>query len=204
MINKRLSSLTYPALVVLFCMALFMNNGWSRTAEDSTPKDLFKIYQMKALFLYNFANFVEWPNEAFSDDQAKLRMCLFGTVPFGIFLDFVNGTVIRDRRLIVIQTNLLADIESGCHILFVGQDQRRRLPQFFRQIKHSYVLSVGDVKEFTLEGGVISIMRTIDQMEFEINLYQAIANGLFIHSDLLSLARVVRRRQTSQSLNGSE
>lgn len=200
MISRRITIPLLVPILLLGLMFLPAKDSLGRS-PNSTEESLFKIYQMKALFLYNFANFVEWPNEAFPNENSKLKMCLFGTVPFGIFLDFVNGTVIRDRRLVVIQTNLLADIESGCHILFVGQDQRQRLPQFFREIKHSYVLSVGDVKEFTLEGGVISIMRTIDQMEFEINLYQAIANGLFIHSDLLSLARVVRRKQTSADNN---
>ena len=180
---------------LILCTSIPVSWGRDNLPAQAEGENRFKEYQMKALFLYNFANFVEWPEQAFTADDDQLKMCLFGTVPFGIFLDFVNGTVIREKRLVVIQTNLLADIESGCHILFVGQDQKHRLPQFFREIKHTYVLSVGDVQEFTLRGGVISIMRTIDQMEFEINLAQAIENGLFIHSDLLSLARVVRRHK---------
>lgn len=163
-------------------------------ASERQSAEQAREYQVKALFLYNFANFVEWPQDAFVDQSSPLKMCLYGAVPFGSFLDIVDGVQIRNRRLKVTRTTEYADIRSGCHILFVGTDQTAKLDQFFKNINHLFVLSVGNTEDFASKGGVINILRTSDQERFEINLAKAIENGLLISSDLLSLARIINER----------
>ena len=44
-------------------------------------------YQVKAAFLYNFAKFVEWPQEAFQNQSEPLVVCVLGDNPFGRTLD---------------------------------------------------------------------------------------------------------------------
>lgn len=149
--------------------------------------------QVKALFLYNFANFVEWPDTAFSTKSSPLRLCLYGNVPFGGFLDAVNGTLIGDRKLEVVRATEKEDIENGCHILYVGLDKKIELPTFFKDINYQYVLSVGERADFVNKGGIINIVRTTDQVNFDINISNALNNGLWVSSDLLSLAREIKR-----------
>lgn len=151
------------------------------------------VGQVKSLFLYNFANFVRWPPEAFSGSGDRLRICIYGKAELGNFLDQVNGTRIRDKTLELLRTANQKDIESGCQVLFVGADKLVMLPGLISSSKHIYVLSVSDVENFAREGGVISIMRTKDHVSFEINLDVAISRGLLISSDLLSMARIVGR-----------
>ena len=162
-------------------------------AASRSDAELAKEYQVKALFLYNFANFVEWPREAFVDPSSPLKMCLYGAVPFGEFLDYVDGSMVRDRKLKVIRTTDYSKIQAGCHILFVGIEHRTDLETFFDNLNHLFVLSIGSTKDFTATGGVINILRTSDQRKFEINLAKAIENGLLISSDLLSLARIINQ-----------
>lgn len=166
----------------------------SSIAATRGDLDLAKEYQVKALFLYNFANFVEWPRDAFKDQASSLKLCLYGAVPFGEFLDIVNGVKVRDRNLEVIRTTEYKKIESGCHILFVGIEHHEDLDQFFKQLNHLFVLSIGNTDDFARKGGVVNILRTTDQAQFEINLSKAIENGLLISSDLLSLARIINER----------
>lgn len=153
-----------------------------------------KEFHVKALFLYNFANFVEWPDTAFPENSNVLKMCLYGNVPFGGFLDTVDGTRIKDRRLNIVRTSDAEDIKPGCHILFVGTDQLELIQQLFLNINHLFVLSIGNVEGFTETGGVVNILRTRDHQKFEINLSKAIENGLLIDSDLLSLARIINTK----------
>ncbi|OUR90607.1 hypothetical protein A9Q81_19180 [Gammaproteobacteria bacterium 42_54_T18] len=160
--------------------------------------------RLKALFLYNFANFVDWPESAFQANDSDLRLCLFGDIAFGSMLDAVDGTLIGSHRLVLRRTKKLKDIETGCHMLFVSHEQRIRLPHFFTQIQYMYVLSVGDRKGFAEKGGVINIVRTEDQMQFDINLSTAMANGLSVSSDLLSLAREVKRLTPQHSNSSSQ
>lgn len=150
-------------------------------------------YQVKALFLYNFANFVEWPADAFETTTSPITLCLFGSVPFGAFLQAVNGTLIGDRELTIYEGDTIDKIKDGCHILFVGEQKKVLLPTLWKEIKYIYVLSIGEKKGFADEGGIINIMRTTDSVQFEVNISNAISNGLFISSDLLSLAREIKR-----------
>jgi len=168
-------------------IALWMVGAQQVMAQDANGG------QIKALFLYNFANFVRWPEQAFKASDDVLRMCIFGNAQLGPFLDQVNGTKIRDKRLNVIRTTVLSDIDSGCHILFVSSDKSEFLPQLIHSTRNIYVLSVSDVENFARNGGVVSIIRTSDKLAFEINLDTALRNGLLISSDLLSMARIVGR-----------
>lgn len=177
--------------LVLFSIVLNMCSA-SLTYADTSERELAE-YQVKALFLYNFANFVEWPKGAFATAESPIRLCLYGDVPFGLFLDQVDGTLIGDRELKVDRTNNLENIRDGCQILFVGDEKKVILPTFWDEIKYFYVLSIGEESGFADKGGVVNIMRTTDQVQFEINITNAIENGLFVSSDLLSLAREIKK-----------
>jgi hypothetical protein len=181
-----------PSLLIL--IALLPLSSRDLLANTEGNQQLTKEFHIKALFLYNFANFVEWPTDAFKDAETPLRMCLYGSVPFGGFLDAVDGTRIRDRHLKIIRTSDPADIESGCHILFVGTNHLDTIEKLFKNMNHLFVLSIGNVKGFTDKGGIVNILRTQDQQKFDINLSKAIENGLLIDSDLLSLARIINRK----------
>ncbi|PCJ45233.1 MAG: hypothetical protein COA99_05310 [Moraxellaceae bacterium] len=183
-----IANLRYSLLILL----LFSNASYGITAAEIAQRQ--KEFHVKALFLYNFANFVEWPDDAFPTQTSDLRMCLYGSVPFGGFLDTVNGTRIKDRHLRILRTADVHDIKAGCHILFVGTDRLDLIQELFANIDHLFVLSIGNVKGFSQKGGIVNILRTRDRQKFEINLGRAIENGLLIDSDLLNLARIINTR----------
>ena len=59
-------------------------------------------YQVKAVFLYNFSRFVEWPASAFAGPDAPFVVGVFGHDPFGADLDeIVRGETAAGRPLIV-------------------------------------------------------------------------------------------------------
>jgi hypothetical protein len=149
--------------------------------------------QVRAQFVYNFANFVEWPDDAFATATAPIKICLFGEVDFAPYLYSFSGTRIGDRPLSVQKADEIEQIRAGCHILYVGQDERVRLPTFWQEIQYIYVLSIGDRQGFADKGGIINILRTRDRVQFDVNIENALLNGLFLDSDLLALARVIKR-----------
>jgi len=179
--------------MLLFAVLVSISTSSLNADTKSSPQQT-KEFHVKALFLYNFANFVEWPADAFKSLDSPLRLCLYGSVPFGGFLDAVDGTRIRDRNLKVVRTSDSEEIEPGCHILFVGTEHLEVIEQLFKNMNHLFVLSIGSVKGFTDKGGVVNILRTQDQNKFEINLSKAVKNGLLIDSDLLSLARIINTK----------
>src|SRR5881296_3853751 len=59
-------------------------------------------YQIKAVFLFNFAQFVDWPTNAFSEAQAPLVIGVLGEDPFGVYLDeTVRGEKVNNRPVAV-------------------------------------------------------------------------------------------------------
>ena len=189
MAEQSISKKIINAVLCVLLTVFISNVSVANTDDEVTNKR--KEFHIKALFLYNFANFVEWPNAAFKSETSSLDMCLFGDVPFGGFLDAVNGAKIRNRVLNIIRTSDSNAIKNGCHILFVGTDRLDHIGKLFENINHVFVLSIGNVEGFTRQGGIVNILRTQDQHKFEINLNRAIENGLLIDSDVLALARII-------------
>ena len=174
----------YLLATLLIISSLLLSSVTANTDSDN---------KVKALFLYNFANFVDWPNSAFESGESPLRLCLYGNIPFGSMLDAVDGTIIGKRVLKIVRATEKSQIEQGCHMLYVGLERKVELPAFFSEIKYMYVLSVGEREDFVDKGGVINIVRTSDQLKFDINISTAINNGLWVSSDLLQLARQIKK-----------
>ena len=176
----------YKHFTVLLCV-LFSSTALAVGQQEE------RNAQLTALFLYNFVNFSKWPDEAFVDQSSPIKMCLYGHIPFMTYLDAVDGTEIGSRNLSVFRSESLEGIRSGCHVLFVSEDRRAELPNFWNDINYYYVLSVGEQDAFTERGGIINIMRTQDQLAFDINVKNALEAGLYLEADLLDLAREVKR-----------
>ncbi len=173
---------------IIVCLLLLFS-GFSSAADKRISN------KVMATFVYNFANFVEWPKDAFDTTNAPLKICLFGKVSFSSILENFDETPVRDRMLRILVTKKHNEIKDGCHILYVGEDQLNNLETFFNNLNHSYVLSVASMKGFLESGGILNILRTSDKQRFEINLSKATENGLEFNSDLLMLARIINRSQ---------
>jgi hypothetical protein len=149
--------------------------------------------QVRAMFVYNFANFVEWPKKAFSKSTSPLQICLLGNVPFKNYLTPMSGTLIGERELRVITTNREEQFVGQCHILFVGDDQKINMKRLYSSKKYSYILSVSEQDGFLESGGIVNILDQSNNISFDIDMDNARRRGLFISSDLLSLARNIKR-----------
>jgi hypothetical protein len=58
---------------------LLLSGGVELSAQTAAAPE----YQVKAVFLFNFAQFVHWPPQAFPDAQAPLVIGVVGESPFG-------------------------------------------------------------------------------------------------------------------------
>lgn len=183
-------------LILWLCLSLSVT-----VAVQAADNNLEAQLRVRAQFVYNFANFVEWPKDAFPHAESPIKVCLFGEVDFAPFLYAYSDTLVGSHPLKIQKANEIDEIRAGCHILYVGQDERVKLPTFWQQIHYIYVLSIGDRQGFTEKGGIINILRQQDHMQFEVNIENALANGLFLDSDLLALARVIKRNTAMPAAN---
>jgi hypothetical protein len=149
-------------------------------------------YQVKAVFLYNFAQFVEWPASAFPDSAAPLVICVLGEDPFGPYLDeTVRGEAVQAHPLIVQRSSRVEEIRS-CHILFVGRQEQDRLDEILDTLQGRSALTVSDADDFAKRGGMIRFVTDRNRIRLRINLEAARDAHLTLSSKLLRPAQIVR------------
>jgi hypothetical protein len=146
--------------------------------------------KVKSTFLYNFAQFVQWPAEAFPEAETTLVIGILGTDPFGGYLDeIVRGEKLNNRTLVIQRYQRVEEIKI-CHILFVSQSETNRWDQIFTSVKGRGILTVGDVEDFTRRGGMIRFVTEKNKIRFRVNLEMAKAENLTISSKLLRSAEI--------------
>jgi len=148
-------------------------------------------YQLKAAFLFHFAQFVGWPEEAFKDAKSPLTYCTIGEDPFhGALEASLSGKMIGARPFRVQHFQQPQDIQ-GCQILFIGAGDRNLLPTVVASLKGNSVLTVGESEHFAEDGGMIGFLLEENKIHFEINLEAAEHAKLKMSSRLLALAKTV-------------
>ncbi|MBA3683688.1 MAG: YfiR family protein [Planctomycetes bacterium] len=172
------------ALIALFLWAV---PGRQAGAADAPTRE----YLVKAAFLFNFTQFVEWPAAAFPDDAAPIRLGILGEDPFGRAIDdTVQGETVRNRPLVVVRSRR-ADELKDCHLVFVARSERSRLDEVAEAFDQAPVLTVSDCDGFTRLGGMIGFFLDGAKVRFEINPSEALSHGLKLSAQLLSLGRLV-------------
>jgi hypothetical protein len=150
-----------------------------------------KEYQIKAAFLFNFAQFVEWPSSAFASPNSPFRIGILGEDPFGgVLRDMVRGESVRSRRLTVQQSNNVEDLR-GCQLMFVSRSERGRVAEILSALDQEKVLIVSDIEGFARRGGAIYLYLEGGKVRFEINPGSARRRNLKVSSQLLGLGRIV-------------
>jgi hypothetical protein len=166
--------------------------GTALRVHARTPE--FDEYQVKAVFLYNFAKFVEWPPDTFAKSNDPIGICVVGHDPFGSMLeDIVQGKKIGDRAFAV---RRLPDTQQAgkCQILFIGAAEGKRTRVLLEALKGAGVLTVGETGDFTALGGTICFKLEGTRVRLQVALETAELARLQISSKLLNLAEIVKRQ----------
>lgn len=171
-------------LARLLC-ALALLRGAS--AAEPTPDE----YQVKAVFLFNFGQFVEWPAEAFATPQSPFVICVVGDDPFGRTLDDVVRGEVIGSRVPVVRRLRDANGVSACHIAFIGRGEREVLPQALAAARGHGVLTVSDIDGAEHQGAMIVLYQDQNRIRMRINLGATRASQLVVSSKLLRPAEVI-------------
>lgn len=150
-------------------------------AQEAGPTE----YQIKAAFLYNFAKFIDWP-----DDAGALNLCILGEDHFGRDIDAIEGKTAAGKVLSVRRIKSVQEIKK-CRILFIASSENERLGSILTIAKGSNILTVGDTDGYAERGVIVNFYNEQRKIRFEINKDGAARSGLKISSKLFGLARIV-------------
>ncbi len=148
-------------------------------------------FQIEAVFLFNFTQFVIWPSTAFADANDPFVICVLGEDRFGAYLDdTVRGERIAQRSMVVKRYRRIEDMEV-CHILFISKSEASRMSQVLVRLQGRSVLSVSDADNFARQGGMVRFVVERNRVKLRVNLEAAKAAGLTISSKLLHVVDIV-------------
>ena len=148
-------------------------------------------HRVKAVFLFNFSKFVEWPPSAFAAADAPFVIGVFGRDPFGSDLDDVaRGETVNGRPLLVRRVQTAQDA-AACQILFIPESERANLDEILAALTRSSTLTVSDLDGAAQHGAMIRLITDRDKIRLRIDVESARAAGLTISSKLLRSAEIV-------------
>lgn len=148
-------------------------------------------YQVKALFLYNFINFVDWPADSSIHSSPTINVCVIGDDPFDNALDDIRDKTVKDKKL-AIRFYGPYDEPKGCHLLFITAVEKRHAAQILKSVREANVLTVGDTEESARQGAIIGFYIEQKKVRFAINIETARRAGLKISAKLLKLAKIIK------------
>lgn len=165
----------FLSLMLLFCA---IQSSFGQSQINSQAKS-------KALFLYNFAKYIQWP------EDMDLEVFTIGVIgPKEVLFELQNickGKSINGVPLAVREIDDPENI-SDCRIIYVSKGQNLFLKDIMGLIGKEKILLVTEGKDMTKAGADISLVKQQDKMAFEINKDAITKKGLMVPNELMILA----------------
>ncbi len=175
-----------PAYWLALC-AMLLGSG-THLAAQSVSKE----YQIKAAFIFNFAQFVQWPATVMTNADTPFSIGVLGEDPFGKALDeTVQGEAINGHKIVLQHAQRINDL-TNCQIIFICKSEKSRLKEIMTGIDSGAILTVSEIDGFAENGGIINFYLVGNKVHFEINPAIAHRANLKVSSQLLSLGRIIR------------
>ena len=148
--------------------------------------------QVKAMFVYNFLKFVEWPVDASVSAKDPFVVLIIGE---GATTDaterFLESKTIGDRPVAVLRIQWDQSLR-GARAAFVVESDPKKLHRILDAAAAAGVLTIGEGEDFTTRGGVIGLLVQDRKVRFDVDTTAAQSAGLRVSSKLLALTRNVR------------
>lgn len=144
-------------------------------------------YQLKAVFLLNFARYATWPEQSLPEND-PIDICVLGRDPFGAHLAGLESRQAQGRDVRILYPATATEARQ-CDVVFVSGSELRRLNVTLRELANAPVLTVSDIEGFVEAGGAIGFVTEDDRVRFDINRNTLERDHIKLSAQLLKLAR---------------
>ena len=141
--------------------------------------------RIKAVFMYNFTRYIEWPESA---ANGNFIINVFGSnTPLVAELNNLAKTKTVGTQKIEIRNTTSLDAIGSSHILFVCGDNPTPLSEIISKIKGKNVLLVTERPGFARLGAAINFVIVQNKQKFELNKANAEKYNLKVSTTLVQL-----------------
>jgi len=153
-------------------------------------------YKVKAGFIYNFAKFIEWPEENTSRDPNSILIGIIPDTPeTDVFFSLRDKSVGGKR----IEVKKFKDVRDKgvehCHILFFDSKNEAFIKESLLIVKYRSALTVGHREGFIQAGGIINFFTEEGRLRFEVNLDAAKRARIKLGSQILMSAEIITEKE---------
>lgn len=145
---------------------------------------------VKLSYIYNFAKFVQWPEER---DQAEQPFVVCGlgegALNSGLYR-LASEAKIKNRAIRVLLNPASKNI-SDCHILYIDSSREKLLETILSQVGSRSILTVGDTPGYGNRGVALNLFVQSGKIKFEVNMKSIRRSGLTVSSQLLELGKMI-------------
>nr|WP_321450151.1 YfiR family protein [uncultured Carboxylicivirga sp.] len=154
-------------------------------AIGSTEQAFCQMTKFKALFLYNFTQNVEWPNESISPEEFIITVV--GDADMAKELQkLAEVKKVGAKSMVIKQTNQIKDI-SHSHVIFLGSNKSNLINQLASQHKAEPILLVSSKQGLCSNGAAICFTTVDGKLRYEISENNIKKRNLEVNTKLLSL-----------------
>ena len=173
-------------LLGTFIGAALLLGGLLAPVQSATESE--RLTSFKAVFIYNFIDYVQWPKET---SAGVFRIGILGKSPVEGPLREISKKRGADGRKIEIDVFTAIDQVKGCSILFISGVFATRLEGVLKKLKQKSTLTISDTPVLASRGAAINFVLANGKLKFEINRRTLNEAGLQASSQLLKLAILV-------------
>ena len=152
-------------------------------------------YQIKAVFVFNFSHFVEWPPKEFASATAPFVIGILGEDRFGPLLDEAVRAERIDSHPLIVQRYRSAGEVGDCQILVIDRTEGPHLGEILHALNRRATLTVSELDHAAERGVMIQFVTENNRIRLRINAEAARAAELTVSSKLLRLADIVGTTQ---------
>ena len=179
---RKIIGICISVSVIIALMAL--------TASPFQGKGVVRENKVKAVFVYNFTQFIEWPAESFEDTTASFVIGILGDDNFGKYLsEAIEGEKVNGHPIVMKNFKTLTNDIQKCHILFIAKS----FPAYEKVLTITAgkpILTISDHEKFMKLNGILKFYRENGNVRFEINREESLKAGLQVSPKLLRLAAI--------------
>ena len=165
------------------CCAYAQKNGAMGSARE---------YDLKAVYLYNFLRFTNWPDHTESSGSERFSIGVIGNskiiAPLQVIAQKSNGKI----QVGTVSASAPQSAFTPYDLLFISQSEENQLDKLLTSLSPLQVLTVSDIDTFCEAGGMIRLVNVDNRIRWEINLSQLKRSGISVKAQLLKSAWKVR------------
>jgi hypothetical protein len=165
------------------CLIFLLMCSFSNIPEDENDE-----YNIKAAFIYQFTNYIDW-GSLMSGDEFVIG--IIGSSPLkGQLAEIAKSKTVKGKRIVLRQFSKPDEIVP-CHILFIPRKTLFPLDNILAKVLGKGTLTISEKEGYAKNGTNINFIEVDEKLKFEANTKSINAAGLKASSQLLKLAIIV-------------